>query len=229
MKVLIIKHAPFEREGNMSAWLQRKQADIVHLNLYESTEFPDLKSFDLMILLGGPMSVNDEKSYPWLVTEKQFIKDALSLNIPILGLCLGGQLIANALGAAVTLNKETEIGWHTVSNSTANKKLFQFPEQMPIFNWHGETFALPKDAELLIKSQACQNQGFQYGDKVIGLQCHPEVTSEIIQYWIDEIGEQMTQGEYVQTPEQMFTGAEEKIAQAQIQLERMLDFITATK
>ena len=229
MKVLIVKHAPFEREGNMVAWLQRKQAEIEYLNLYESTVFPDLKAFDLMVLLGGPMSVNDEQLYPWLVPEKQFIKDALSLDMPILGLCLGGQLIANALGAAVTLSKETEIGWHTVSNRTLNKKLFQFPEQMPIFNWHGETFALPNGAEPLLKSQACENQGFQYGEKVIGLQCHPEVTPEIIQDWIDEIGDQMTQGEFVHTPEQMFIDVEDNVAQAQAQLENMLDFITSKK
>ena len=226
MKVLIVKHAPFEREGNMAAWLQRKQAEIVYLNLYESAVFPDPKAFDLIVLLGGPMSVNDEQIYPWLVPEKQFVKEALSLNMPILGLCLGGQLIANVLGAAVTLNRETEIGWHTVSNNTSNKNLFQFPNQIPIFNWHSETFALPKGAEPLIKSQACQNQGFQYGDKVIGLQCHPEVTAEIIQDWIDEIGEQMTQGDFVQTPEQIFADAEVNIAQAQMQLEKMLEFIT---
>ncbi|WP_321324008.1 type 1 glutamine amidotransferase [Thiomicrorhabdus sp.] len=233
MKVLIVKHAVFEKEGNMAAWLQKKQADVVYLNLYESTVFPDPKTFDLIVLLGGPMSVNDEEEYPWLVAEKRFVKEALLLDMPILGICLGGQLIANALGAPVTLNKETEIGWHTISNSTSNstsnKRIFQFPEQMPIFNWHGETFALPTGAESIMKSQACENQGFQYGGKVIGLQCHPEVTPEIIQDWIDEIGEQMVQGEFVHTPEQMFVDVENKVAQAQIQLENMLDFITIKK
>lgn len=225
MKVLIVKHARFEREGNMQSWLHRNHAEIDYLNLFEPHHFPWPESYDLIILLGGPMSINDESGFPWLVAEKRFVKQAIDVQTPVLGICLGGQLIASALGAKVTDSPETEIGWHRVESLQGQEATFQFPKTMEIFNWHNETFDLPEGATPLIYSQACKNQGFQYGDTVIGLQCHPEVTADIIQEWIDEIGEQMVVGPFVQSRDEMFDQVESRIERAQQLIEQILDYL----
>ncbi|MGE4499567.1 MAG: type 1 glutamine amidotransferase [Hydrogenovibrio sp.] len=226
MNVVVLKHAPFERLGQIEVWLQAKSASVETVVLYEpNVRYPDLASTDLVIALGGPMSVNDEVNYPWLVAEKQYIRDVIEADIPLLGICLGGQLIATALGAKVTDNPEVEIGWHTVSNVSDDATVFRFPDELEIFNWHGETFALPEGAKRLIESKVCPNQGFQLGERIIGLQCHPEVTPRIIQEWVDEIGEQMTKGDYVQQPSVMLAEPEVKMLTVRPVLFDLLDYL----
>lgn len=226
MNVVVLKHAPFERLGQIELWLQETSASVETVALYDDeVQYPPLTSTDLVIALGGPMSVNDEVNYPWLVAEKQYIRDVVEADIPLLGICLGGQLIATALGAKVTDNPEVEIGWHTVSNVADDATVFQFPRALEIFNWHSETFALPKDGKRLLESQACPNQGFQLGERIIGLQCHPEVTPPIIQEWIDEIGEQMTVGDFVQTPQAMLAEPETKMQSVRPVLFDLLDYL----
>ncbi len=226
MNVVVLKHAPFERLGQIEIWLEEKSVSVETVALYaDEVQYPSLASTDLVIALGGPMSVNDEVNYPWLVAEKQYIRDVVKADIPLLGICLGGQLIAKALGAKVTDNPEVEIGWHKVSNVSDDAAVFRFPDEIEIFNWHSETFALPKGAKRLLQSQACSNQGFQLGERIIGLQCHPEVTPSIIQEWIDEIGDQMTEGDYVQPPGLMLAKPEAKILTVRPVLFDLLDYL----
>jgi GMP synthase-like glutamine amidotransferase len=139
---------------------------------------------DALIFMGGPMSVNDD--LPYIHREIEFIRSAISRRQPVLGVCLGAQLIAKALGARVRANAVKEIGWFPVefADTAARDPLFQGIEGAEcVFHWHGETFDLPAGAELLVSSAACRHQAFRFGDRVYGLQFHLEVTPEMIAQW----------------------------------------------
>ena len=116
-------------------------------------------------------------NFPWLVSEKQFIREAIRSGKPVLGICLGAQLIASAMGAGVYRNPLKEIGWFPIRGISSNdSSVFCFPPSMIVFHWHGETFDLPPGATRLAKSDGCENQAFQFGQSVIGLQFHLETT-----------------------------------------------------
>jgi GMP synthase-like glutamine amidotransferase len=160
--------------------------------------------------MGGPMSVNDEAAFPWLVAEKRFVRDVIEAGIPVLGICLGAQVIANALGARVLPNPEKEIGWFPIQATAADGPAFTFPESTTVFHWHGETFELPPGAVRLAKSEACANQAFQIGDKVIGLQFHLETTPDSAQEIIANSRHELTPSLYVQTEQEILSAAPER-------------------
>lgn len=227
MKVLVLQHERFEGVGNMQAWLDAKSAQVDYVRLYEPNPvFPEAADYELVIVLGGIMSANDEDKFPWLVEEKGFIQRVVEADVPLLGICLGAQLIACALGAKVTLNKESEIGWFEVARVVSDAEpVFQFPERMTVFHWHGETFALPEGAVRLLESEACANQGFQLGDKVIGLQCHLEVVLPTINQWLADAGE-LEVKPFVQTAQKMREGAPAFVPKAESVLAQVLDYLT---
>ena len=144
---------------------------------------PDADGYDALIFLGGPMSVNDD--LPYLAREMEWIRQAVAQRRPVLGICLGAQLIARALGATVRSNAAKEIGWYDLrfTDAAASDPLFQGLSLETVFHWHGETFDLPPGAELLASSELCRNQAFRLGDGVYGLQFHLEVTPEMIADW----------------------------------------------
>jgi GMP synthase-like glutamine amidotransferase len=155
---------------------------------------------DLLVVMGGPMSVNDEKAFAWLVPEKQFIRDAMETGKPVLGVCLGAQLIASALGARVYPNHCKEIGWFPVQGvPPAGESIFRFPPSAEVFHWHGETFDLPAGAIRLARSEGCENQAIQIGPSVIGLQFHLETTPESARDLISHCRDELNPSQYVQT------------------------------
>jgi GMP synthase-like glutamine amidotransferase len=160
---------------------------------------PDLRSLDFVIAMGGPMSVNDEREYPWLKAEKAFIREAVNHGLPVLGICLGAQMIASALGARVFANAHKEIGWFPVQAVSTDADTLRFPPQTTVFHWHGETFDLPAGATHLAKSAGCKNQAFQIGKNVIGLQFHLETTPETADQLIQHCRYELVAGEYIQT------------------------------
>lgn len=176
MKTHYFQHVPFEGLGSIENWLLDHDHSITCTHLYEAHTLPKPDDIDFLIIMGGPMSVNDEAQYPWLQKEKAFIRDFIDTGKPVLGICLGAQLIASALGAEVFANPEKEIGWFPIQADTTPADILCFPDGVQVFHWHGETFDLPPGAFRFAESAACRNQGFQLGNNVIGLQFHLETT-----------------------------------------------------
>lgn len=144
MRAHYFQHVPFEGLGSVQAWLVANGYQITATRFYEFSELPDLEQIDLLVVMGGPMSVNDEAIYPWLVAEKSFIRTAVQSGKRVLGVCLGAQLIASALGARVYPNAQKEIGWFPIQGIASSERVpFCFPSVIEVFHWHGETFDLP--------------------------------------------------------------------------------------
>lgn len=210
MRAHYLQHVPFEGLGSIEAWLYSAGYEITSTQLYESTNFPPLEEVDLIIVMGGPMSVNDEHEYPWLSKEKNYIRNGIDTHKPVLGICLGAQLIANAMGAKVYQNSVKEIGWFPVQGASHDSaSLFNFPPSTQVFHWHGETFDLPLGATLLASSEGCVNQAFQIGASVIALQFHLETTPESAIEIVSNCRDELIPSQYVQTEEEILSVKEE--------------------
>ncbi len=187
-KVLVFQHVAYEPLGVLDPLLRNAKHRIKYVNFYRHpTAQPSLKGYQALIVLGGPMNVDEIDKYPHLQTEIKVIREAIAKDIPILGICLGAQLIAKALGADVYKADGLEVGWYELTKSTAaeNDKLIKhFKQSEKLFQWHGRTFDIPKDAVNLLSSALCPNQAFRYGDKIYGLQFHLEVTEPVINRWL---------------------------------------------
>jgi GMP synthase-like glutamine amidotransferase len=218
MRARIFQHVPFEGPGSIAAWLATKQAQVEYTRFFETPETskpskpseqlpsPDaLDALDLLVVMGGPMSVNDEAEFPWLAAEKTFIRDAVAKGIPTLGICLGAQLIASALGAKVYKNPVKEIGWFPVSAVSSDGSVFRLPDKCTVFHWHGETFDLPAGAVRLAASEVCPNQAFQVGQHTIGLQFHLEATPESTAAILDNCRDELVAGPYIQSEAELRT------------------------
>jgi len=208
MRAHVFQHLPFERPGNIEPWLRNAGYDISYTYFFEDQQIPVVQEIDFLVIMGGSMSVNDEEQRPWLVAEKQFIRDFVATGKPVLGICLGAQLIASALGAKVYPNKDKEIGWFPVKCYQTTPPDFQFPISFLPLHWHGETFDLPDGAVLLASSEACKNQAFQYGKKVLAIQFHPEATMEIIESFIFHFRKELVPGKYIQSSEEILSNAD---------------------
>ena len=182
MKVAVVDHDPTEPAGMFGERLASRAVTAGTVRLDETNELPPWAGDTALVLAGGPMSVNDESEYPWLKEEKALIRDAVASRRPVLGICLGAQLIASALGARVDLSVR-ETGWKTLSGLPDNPL---FPRTFPAFQFHGETFDLPEGANLLATSGAVLHQAFAYGS-ALGHQFHIEATSPMIAAWTADI------------------------------------------
>lgn len=161
MRAHILQHVSFEDSGSMGLWLAKSQAEISYTRFFEDQVLPQVRDLDLVIAMGGPMSVKDELALPWLRAEKDFIRQAVRSGVSVLGVCFGAQLIASALGARVYRNSQKEIGWFPIERTVHATDVFCFPKKCTVFHWHGETFDLPEGAVQLARSQGCSNQAFQ--------------------------------------------------------------------
>jgi len=188
MRVLVFRHVPHEGLGHIESELVRRGIAIDYADLYQpAAAAPDPSLYDGLIFMGGPMSVND--GLPYLEREARWIAQAVEARRPVLGVCLGAQLIAKALGARVYPNPIKEIGWFEIglTGEAADDPLFAgVGPRETVFQWHGETFDLPHGARLLASSAACRHQAFSVGSSTYGLQFHLEVTPEMIADWCSQ-------------------------------------------
>ncbi len=226
MRVYVLQHVPFEELGNIQPWLAQHNAEVHYCRLYANDPLPDVNETDLLIVLGGPMSVNDESHYPWLVAEKAFLAQAIAAEKPIVGICLGAQLIASCQGARIYSNYAKEIGWFDITAVTAYGDVLSLPASMHVFHWHGETFELPANAVLLASSVACNNQIFQLGKRVIGLQCHLETTEENARSMVLHCADELTGGSFIQDADEILAASEAQYQQLSAWMALVLDYIT---
>lgn len=211
MRAHILQHVPFEGPGSIASWLEGAGYETTGTRLFETAVLPDTKGLDLLVIMGGPMSVNDEDSIPWLVSEKRFIRKAVASGMPVLGICLGAQLIASAMGARVYRNAVKEIGWFPVYGvSSGDSSVFRFPPSEKVFHWHGETFDLPPGAVRIAGSDGCENQAFQLGRSVIGLQFHLETTPEAAQALVSNCRDELVPAKYIQTEEEILSAGPDR-------------------
>jgi len=204
MNAHFFQHVPFEGIGNIEPWLLAKGYEITSTQFYKTSQLPDYKQVDLLIIMGGPMSINDEDKFPWLIAEKEFIRKCIEAGIPVLGICLGSQLIANAMGARVYRNPEKEIGWFPVKGiEPPDPSVFRFPYTFEVFHWHGDTFDLPLGAIRLASSKATQNQAFQIGKSSIGIQFHPEITPALLKEMLSHGRQELVKSDYVQSEQEI--------------------------
>ena len=186
MRVLVLQHIACEPPGVYEDVLHASGAELVRVEVDEGERLPELSGFDGIVAMGGPMSVNDEVEQPWLVAEKRLIGSAVQGGVPFWGVCLGVQLLASSLGAAVYPGAAAEVGLLPVFLTEAARTDPVFaglPAELLTLQWHGETFDLPVGAVLLAASPLCPNQAFRVGPSAYGVQFHLEVSPELAREW----------------------------------------------
>jgi len=209
MDIYCLQHVPYEGPGKIRDWAIAHGHDFRVVRLYHDEPLPDVRELDLLVLMGGPMSVQDEAQYSWLLPEKKLIGRCLAEGKLTFGVCLGAQLLAEVLGARVYRNQWKEIGWFAVERcSPDGGALFRsLPRQFPVFQWHAETFELPPGTTQLATSEACSIQAFEH-PYALGLQFHLEVTEDGVADLVRECGSEIDSGPYEQTPRQILTAAD---------------------
>jgi len=204
MKMHYLQHVPFEGIGHIQSWADAHDHQVSKTELFNNDTPPPLDSYDLLIVMGGPMGIYDYSDYPWLKEEKSYLKKVIKAQKPMLGICLGAQLIADVLGAPVTAGQNKEIGWFPITKEPQSTKLGSLlPDELTAYHWHGDTFETPKGAQRLFVSEACANQGFIYNDHVVALQFHLETTLESVQALIENCEHELVDAPYIQSAEEM--------------------------
>lgn len=194
--VNVIRHLCFEDLGSFTPVLQANGYQVNYFQAgCDDLSQLDALSDDLLVVLGGPVSINDGAMFPFIETELELLKQRIAADKPTLGICLGAQLIATALGATVYPGEEKEIGWYDLNLTASGEDSalrYLHAAHCRMLHWHGETFDLPEGATLLASSEKFQNQAFGYAKNILALQFHPEVTQQNMEKWfIGHIGEIM--------------------------------------
>ncbi len=217
----------------MEPWLVERGAEISSTRFFVPHKLPSLEGIDLVIVMGGPMSVNDEADLPWLMEEKRFVRDAISSGVAVLGVCLGAQLIASVMGSRVYANPQKEIGWFEIESvlpeGATRSEVFRFPDVATVFHWHGETFDLPPGATRLARSTACENQAFQLGRNVIGLQFHLETTPASMNAITTACRDELAPDAFVQSEECIRSVSPETFGQMHELMGAVLDHLLAAR
>ena len=214
--VIIFCHAANEGPGTIESFLMKKNIpyNIVKID-QGASPITDIKDCSGLVFMGGPMSVNDD--LPWIPDSLALIRAALVAHLPVMGVCLGGQLIAKAMGAVISQSPQPEFGWlpvQIVKTSENHDWLKDIPANFDAFHWHGETFSLPTTAIPLLASTACANQGFVSGNS-IAMQCHIEMNEALVRDWAANNADLPPPAATIQTREAMVTDLDHKLASLQ--------------
>jgi GMP synthase-like glutamine amidotransferase len=212
--VAIFRSAPTEGPGYFATYLERHSIAWKLVALDQGAAVPrDPRRFSGLVFMGGPMSVNDD--LPWIIPALELVREAVRKDVPVLGHCLGGQLMSKAFGGNVTANKTKEIGWGEVrvaDNGVARAWLGDLPA-FESFHWHGETFSIPPGATRILEGEHCANQAFAIG-KHLGMQCHVEMTPELVQSWLETGGREIEESKSspaVQRPDDIRKDMKDKL------------------
>jgi GMP synthase-like glutamine amidotransferase len=206
VRVHYLQHESFEGLGGLEPWFLQRGADLTATLLYDGESLPRVGEFDWLVVMGGPMSANDEAGHPWLVGEKRLIADAIAAGRTVVGVCLGAQLVAAALGARVYRAAEREIGWFPVERTpeaATHPVGAALPPRFLAFQWHGDTFDLPPGAVPLARSAACERQAFAYGNTTLAVQFHPEMRPEGARELVAACPAELRPARYVQSPDEI--------------------------
>lgn len=222
MKLHYLQHVPFEGLGYIAEWAEFRHMEISCTRLYAGDAFPAPDAFDWLVIMGGPMGIYDHEAYPWLVDEKAFIRASIEAGKTIVGICLGAQLIADVLGARVYPGPHKEIGWFPIRRDPDAPEWIA--EELTAFHWHGDTFDLPEGCIRLASSDACENQGFIYQNRVIGLQFHLESTRQSVEDLLEHCADELVEGPYIQTELQIQSSFSELNAM-NVDLSELLDHL----
>lgn len=211
MRLHILQHVHFEGPAIIGTWAIDRGHTVTTTALYKDEKLPSLHTFDWLVVMGGPMSVGDTERYGWLAEEKSFIRDAIRARKIVIGVCLGAQLIADALGGRVYPNREKEIGFFPVrltGQGKASPVFSALPEVFNAFHWHGDTFDLPDGCLLAASSEACANQAFEYDGHVFGLQFHLEATQESVDLLLRHCANELAERPFIQDDRMIRSGTD---------------------
>ncbi|PLR98489.1 type 1 glutamine amidotransferase [Bacillus sp. T33-2] len=201
MKIHYIQNDELATPGYIEEWANEKMHTLSRTQMYANETLPSVDQFDMLVILGGRMGAYEEDAFPWLIKEKEFIREAVDQGKWVLRICLGAQMLANALGGKVYPHVHKEIGWWQIEKieDVGESRLFNgVPDSFTAFQFHGDTYDLPKGAVRLASNQGCTNQAFSYADRVLGLQFHPEFTGDVINRLEQIYGSEMPKGDFIQ-------------------------------
>lgn len=220
-------HVPFEDPGAINDWAEEKGHRLNFSHLYLGEHLPDIKEPDFLVIMGGPMNVYDFHVHPWMEEEQSWVKSFIESGKPVLGICLGAQLIASALGAEVYPGPHKEIGWFNLEFLPAFGDFMitgELPSSRKVFHWHGDTFAIPEGATHIASSRAFPNQAFIYNENVIALQFHLEVDKGMVKDMVKNCGDELVPGPHIQSATEI-TASKQDLTQNRDLLYKILEYL----
>lgn len=201
MRIHAFQHVPFEGLGHIGRWIADRGHALTLTRQYAGDPLPRLEDFDRLVIMGGPMNIYEDARYPWLAGERYLIRKAIAAGRSAVGICLGAQLLADALGSPVFACVNKEIGWWPIRLTEEGQRtslLDGLPEAPTVFHWHGDTFDIPRDAVHLATSEGCPSQAFLYDNRILGLQFHLESTPETVEAIVAHCGDELVPSRFVQ-------------------------------
>ena len=229
MRISVLQHVPFEDIASMADEFNARRYQVTTHHLYRGDPLPATDDFDWLVVMGGPMSVGDTRDHPWIGPEQQLIANAIAGNKRVLGICLGAQLIASALGARVVPGQHREIGWHPLQGISSHSVYASlFSDNPTVFHWHGDTFTLPQGAVQLARSEACEQQAFAIGQRVLALQFHVETNPDSARAILANCSAELDGSRFVQPPETI-AGTPEQFAAIHRLMGQMIEIMADDK
>lgn len=227
MNILFVTHASFEKPGSIEQWAKRHNHHTHEVKPYNGEALPAIDDYDMLVVMGGPQSPIEIEKSPYLKDEIELIKQSLKKKKRIVGVCLGAQLISEALGAKTERSPNKEIGMYPVElldNAATDPVFSDFPAQFDVMHWHSDMPGVADGINLLAKSEGCPRQIFRFGDRVYGFQCHFELTKELVEGMVEHCGSDLKSGKYVMTPDQLMSLDYSKI---NAQMDKVLDYLSS--
>lgn len=210
VRIHALQHVAFEGLGHIGRWIEVQGHSLTTTRLHAGEPLPQPADFDRLVIMGGPMNIYEDDRYPWLAGERTLIREAIAAGKSAVGICLGAQLLADALGSPVYPGREKEIGWLPIRLTDPGRHsalCAGLPEQPIVFHWHGDTFDVPKGAVHLAESEACVSQAFAYDNRILGLQFHLESTPETVREIVAHCGHELVPSPYVQSEAEILAAA----------------------